>query len=171
MISTPGARFSVIDIKNMYYGTPMSTYEYMRIRYSEIPEEIIQQYNLHSLQHNGWVYIEIIKGMPGLKEAGEIANDRITRHLAQYGYRPTPRTPSLWRHDTSPVDFTLFVDYFCVKYVGSNHFEHLCDALRDLYEITINRTGSTYMGITLKWNYKNRHVDISMPGYVEKEIR
>ena len=28
-ISTPGARFSVIDIKNFYLGTPMDEYEYM----------------------------------------------------------------------------------------------------------------------------------------------
>ena len=71
VVSTPGARFSVINIKNMYYGTPMSTYEYMRIRYNEIPEEIIQQYKLNNLEHNGWVYIEIRKGMPGLKQAGK----------------------------------------------------------------------------------------------------
>ena len=93
VISTPGAKFSVINIKNMYYGTPMSTYEYMRIRYDEIPKEIIQQYTLHNLQHKGWVYLEIRKFMPGLKQAGKIANDRLTRHLAQYGYRHTPRTP------------------------------------------------------------------------------
>ena len=137
----------------------------------EIPEEIIQQYNLNSLQHKGWIYIEIRKGMPGLKQAGKIANDRLTHNLAQYGYRPKPRTPSLWKHDTRPVGFTLVVDDFGVKYVGNDHFEHLCDALRDLYEIRVDKTGSTYLGMTLKWDYKNQHVDISMPGYVEKAIR
>ena len=40
VISTKGARFGVINIKNIYYGTPMDEYEYMRIRYSEIPQEI-----------------------------------------------------------------------------------------------------------------------------------
>ena len=49
VISTDGARFGIIDIKNMYYGSPMDDYEYMRIRYDEIPEEIKAQYDLHAL--------------------------------------------------------------------------------------------------------------------------
>ena len=171
VLSTPGARFGVIDIKNMYYGTPMSTYEYMRIRYSEIPEEIKSQYNLQHLEHNGWIYLEIRKGMPGLKQAGKIANERLTNHLARYGYRPTARTPSLWKHDSKPIAFTLVVDDFGVKYVGRENFDHLCDTLRDLYEITVDLSGSSYLGMTLDWDYKKRHVDISVPGYVEKALQ
>ena len=34
-ISTPGARFATIDMKEFYYGTPMSEYEYMKIQYSD----------------------------------------------------------------------------------------------------------------------------------------
>ena len=30
--------------------------------------------------------------------------------------------------------------------------------------------GSTYLGITLKWNYINRTFDVSMPGYIVAEI-
>ena len=40
VISTPNAIFGTIDIKNMYYGSPMKDYEYMRIRFSEIPTQI-----------------------------------------------------------------------------------------------------------------------------------
>ena len=36
-ISTPNARFGCVDIKNMYYDTPMNTYEYMNIKLAEIP--------------------------------------------------------------------------------------------------------------------------------------
>ena len=74
VISTKGARYACMDIKNMYYGTPMDEYEYMRIRFSEIPNEIVTQYRLDNLQHDGWVYIQVRKGMPGLKQAGKIAN-------------------------------------------------------------------------------------------------
>ena len=52
----------------------MDEYEYMRIRYSEIPQEIKNAYNLHSIVHDGWIYLQIRKGMPGLKQAGKIAN-------------------------------------------------------------------------------------------------
>ena len=170
VISTKGARYACIDIKNMYYGTPMQEYEYMRIRYAEIPPEIIQQYKLDNIQHNGWVYLQIRKGMPGLKQAGKIANTRLTKHLERYGYRPCPLTPSLWKHDNRPISFTLVVDDFGVKYIGNEHFNHLRDALRDLYEITIDMTGSKYLGMTIEWNYVDRYVDISMPGYVEKAL-
>ena len=117
----------------MYYGSPMEEYEYMRIHYDEIPREIKIQYDLQALEHNGWIYLQIRKGMPGLKQAGKIANTRLTKHLKRYGYRPTARTLSLWVHQLRLISFTLVVDDFGVKYVGLEHFQHLCDSLHDLY--------------------------------------
>ena len=72
----------------------MTRYEYMRIAFSSIPPEIVAQYGLARLQHNGWVYMEIRNGMPGLKQAGRIANDGLIKHLAQFGYAPVQHTPS-----------------------------------------------------------------------------
>ena len=71
-ISTPGACFIPLDIKNFYYNTPIGRYEYMKISLEILPEEIIAQYNLLQLASNRWVYLEIRKGMPGLKHAGHI---------------------------------------------------------------------------------------------------
>ena len=45
-ISTPGARFMTLDLKNFYYFTPMIRYEYMKLPFTIIPNEIIAQYNL-----------------------------------------------------------------------------------------------------------------------------
>jgi hypothetical protein len=42
-ISTPNARFSAFNIKNFYYGTPMSRYEYMKLHISKIPDEIFEE--------------------------------------------------------------------------------------------------------------------------------
>jgi hypothetical protein len=64
----------MMDIKNYYLGTPLPPFEYMKILLSRFPEEIIQKYNLNALSVDGWVYIEIIKGMYGLKQAGLLAN-------------------------------------------------------------------------------------------------
>jgi hypothetical protein len=36
--------------------------------------------------------------------------------------------------------------------------------------MTIDKTGSLYCGITLNWDYENRTLDISMTGYVEKQL-
>jgi hypothetical protein len=95
-ISTPNGRFMVVDIKEFYLNTPLERYEYMRLPLSMIPDEIIQQYQLQQrVTTNSWVYIEIRKGMYGLKQAGILANQRLQKHLATHGYFPTPRTPHL----------------------------------------------------------------------------
>ena len=94
------ARFITADIKDFYYGTPLQRYEYVRMDLADIPNEIVSQYNLRDLATNGWVYMEIRKGMPGLKQAGKVANDRLITHLHKYGYSPCARTPALWKHAT-----------------------------------------------------------------------
>ena len=64
----PGAEFMIVDIKDFYYDTPMSIYEYMALPLALIPQEIISQYKLNSIAHNDIVYIKIRKGIPGLKQ-------------------------------------------------------------------------------------------------------
>ena len=64
-----------LDIKYFYYGTAMARYKYMKLALACIPDEIIEQYNLRTLSSDGWVYLEIRKGMPSLKQSGGIAND------------------------------------------------------------------------------------------------
>ena len=108
--------------------------------------------------------------MPGLKQASRIANDRLVKHLAPYGYEPVCHTPSLWRHKHRPVTFALVVDNFGIKYVGRKHFNHLVNALRPLYTMTVNNQGTKYLGLTLNWHYNERYV-ISMPEYVERALQ
>jgi hypothetical protein len=144
-----------------------SRYEYMKIHISEIPDEIVQEYTLKPLATpDGWVYMESRKGFPGLKQAGRIADDRLTTHLVKSGYRPVPITPSLWTQDTRPIDFSPVVDDFGVKYVGTEHAMHLLEALRGLYMVTEDWAGTLFSGITIQWNYADKYVDISMPHYI-----
>ena len=95
----------------------MARYEYMKHDLACIPDKIIEQYNLNTLSSGGWVYLEIRKGMPSLKQAGRIANDQLKYRLAKFGFAPVIRTPALWRHDTNPIWFSLVVDDFGVKYI------------------------------------------------------
>jgi hypothetical protein len=62
-ISTEGARYMCLDVKNFYFRTPMDSFEYMGIQIKLIPHEIIDQYNLLPLVSDGHVYIEVQKGM------------------------------------------------------------------------------------------------------------
>ena len=41
-----------MDISNMYLNTPLNRYEYMRMKLSDIPQQIIDQYNLNDLVAN-----------------------------------------------------------------------------------------------------------------------
>jgi hypothetical protein len=166
VISTPDARFMCTDVKDFYLNTPMARYEYMRLPVRILPQEIVEQYQLLPLLHDGWVYDEILKGMYGLPQAGIIANQRLEKHLAKYGYKPTYLTPGLWRHESQTITFSLVVDDFGVKYVGDQHTRHLIKALEDLYTVSSNWTGSLYCGLTLNWGYTNCTVDLSMPNYV-----
>jgi hypothetical protein len=77
-LSTENAAMMMLDIKNYYLGTPLPRFEYIKMLLSRFPEAIIQKYNLNALAVNGWVYIEIRKGMYGLKQAGLIANQLLT---------------------------------------------------------------------------------------------
>jgi hypothetical protein len=163
-LSTEEAAMMMMD------GTPLPRFEYMKMLLSRFPKEIIQKYNLNALAVNGWVYIEIRKGMYGLKQAELLANQLLQTRLAPFGYYPARHTPGLWLHKTRPISFTLVVDYFAVKYVGKQHAEHLRNALLRTYELTTDWTATVYSGMTLKWVYKNRTCDISMPDYVSNVL-
>ena len=69
------------------------------------------------------------------------------------------------------VSFTLYVDNFGINYVGKEHAEHLPNAIRARYIITTDRTGTLFLGIKLKWNYKAGSVDLSMPGYIKEALK
>jgi hypothetical protein len=74
------------DIKNLYLGTPMERYEYMRLPMAILPQEIVEAYNLNDIAHNGNTYVEIRRGMSGLPQAGVIANQLLTKRLQPHGY-------------------------------------------------------------------------------------
>ncbi len=67
MISTPGARFFMMDIKNFYLCTPMTRYKYMGLKISDMPEDVIAHYHLLDIPTpDGYVYCKIRQGMYGL---------------------------------------------------------------------------------------------------------
>ena len=69
VVSTPGARCLLDDIKNYYLNNILPDPEFIRIPLKIIPQEIIDDYNLTSLvDYQGWIYMRIKKGMYGLKK-------------------------------------------------------------------------------------------------------
>ncbi len=76
----PGARFMMMDISNFYLNSLLARPEYVRIKISDIPEEIINEYNLRSkVTESGNVHIKANKGMYGLLQAGLFANELLKK--------------------------------------------------------------------------------------------
>jgi hypothetical protein len=103
VISTKDARFAGADIKNMYLETPLYWYEYMKMPIALFPTDIIEHYRLNEKVLNGYVYMEIRKGMYGLPQASILANKLLKERLARHGYFEQPHTPGLWKHVSCPV--------------------------------------------------------------------
>ena len=106
-ISTPNARFVNLDIGNFYLETPMEQKEYARIRVDDIPMQFMDEFDLWDLVVDGYVYIEIGKGMYGLPQAGILANELLRKQLQPFGFYECKHTPGLWRHVTHNISFTL----------------------------------------------------------------
>ena len=58
----------------------------------------------------GFVYVEIMGAMYGLKQAGKIANDDLIEYLKEFVYYPSRKTPGMWLHKIRKISFTLVVD-------------------------------------------------------------
>ena len=172
VVSTPGAKAVTGDLKNFYLGTPLPRPEYMRVHITDVPNEIIDQYDLRSkADDRGWVYIRIDKGMYGLPQAGRLANDQLAKLLELHGYYQARHTPGLWRHNSRPIKFALVVDDFFISYVDKQHADHLLEILAANYEgLTVDWTASHFCGITFEWDYCARTVDLSMPGYIDAAL-
>jgi hypothetical protein len=120
----------------------MDIYKYIQVPSSLIPKAIQDHYQLHSLADNGFVYVEIQKGMYGLPHAGKLDNNDLVIHLATNGYIQSPYTPGLFTHTSRPISFCLVVEDFGVKYVGREHAEHLLTTLQSKCRITTDWSGA-----------------------------
>ena len=117
--------------------------------------------------HNGHIYIHINKGMCGLPQSGIIANKLLTKRLAPYGYYQCRHTPGSWRHTYRPTILCLVVDDFIIQYFGQEKANNLINILKNDYdEASLDWDATLYCDITIKWDYRKRTCDMSIPGYI-----
>jgi hypothetical protein len=147
IISTPGARCFMLDIKDFYLNTPMKCKEFMRLKITDIPDEIIKEYNLQELvTKDGYVYCAINKGVYSLPQAGIIAQELLTERLSKHGYHQSKIIPGLWTHKTRSTAFTLIVDDFSIKIMSENNADHIFNALKKYYNIMVDKDAEKYIG-------------------------
>ncbi len=135
VISTKGACYCTIDLKDFYLMTPMTRPKYMRMKLKDLPDEFVELYNLtNKVNFNGFIHIKIQKCMYGLPQAGILAQELLEKRLNKHGYQQSPSTPGLWRHDFRSISFMLCVDKFGIKYNGCKPAEHLATILNEHYK-------------------------------------
>ena len=60
VISTEGAEFMTLDNKIFYLNTPLARYEYLRLKISNFPDDVTEEYNLkENTTKDGFVYVEV----------------------------------------------------------------------------------------------------------------
>jgi hypothetical protein len=76
--------------------------------------------------------------MYGLPQAGIIAQELLQERLAKVGYHQSKIIPGLRTHKTRKICFTLVVNNFAIKCTKLEDAQHLIDALKKDYTITID---------------------------------
>ncbi len=87
VISLKGACFMTMDISNFYLMTPLHHPEFIRVKLSNIPDEVIEEYKLREkATKNGSVYIKAKQGLYGLPQSGLLAKELLEKRLNKHGY-------------------------------------------------------------------------------------
>ena len=88
----------------------MERYEYICLSINIIPKEILTQYNLRTMDKNGYFYADIRKGMCGFPQEGRMENDFLNKNIVPHRYYQCRHTPGLGRHRWRPVILSFVVD-------------------------------------------------------------
>ena len=89
---------------------------------------------------------------------------QLVEHLELHGYTPIKGTNGSFSRNIRRTKFCLCVDDFGIKYYNENDANHLINAIREKYTITVDKEGKNYCGYTFDWHYNEGYVDMSMPG-------
>ena len=70
-ISTKDEKYAAADVGNFYTNSKLESSEYMKIHFSLIPQEIIDEYDvMQYVDADGYVYVEITSAMYGMSASG-----------------------------------------------------------------------------------------------------
>jgi hypothetical protein len=96
VIFTKGARFMMVDISNFYLMTPLHRLKFIRMKLSDIPDEVIDEYKLkEKATLDGSIYIKAKQGMYGLPQSGLLAKELLEKQLNKHSYRQSKLVPAL----------------------------------------------------------------------------
>jgi hypothetical protein len=99
VVSKPNVKYMCLNIEFFYLTAALEYFEYMKMPLTLFPSWIIKKYDLKTHAKDGWVHLEMRWAVWGLPQAGILANKRLQRKLAPFGYYECVDTPDLWYHE------------------------------------------------------------------------
>ena len=112
---TEGAEFATADLSNFYLMTELKQTKYGRVKLTDIPQEIIDEYQLHEKTKDGWVHFKVVRGMYSLPQSGSNSHNELEEQLNKEGYFKSPLVTALWKHNKQPTQFVLVINDFGIK--------------------------------------------------------
>ncbi len=150
VVSTMKAKFICMDISNFYMNKPLDRYKYLKLKLTDIPQEVINKYDLISkATSNRHVYVKVCKGMYSLPQAELLSQKLLKECLNKHGHFQNNIIPGWWKHQRKTIKFTLVVNNFEGHYIGEEHARHLVSILKKNYDISMNQERKKYTELTL----------------------
>ncbi|KAL7474169.1 hypothetical protein ACHAW6_000157, partial [Cyclotella cf. meneghiniana] len=76
-----------VDFKKFYLNTPLQRFEYLKLQVTDLPGDVIAYYKLQEkATKDGFMYVEIWKGMYRLQQAGLLAQELLEKRLNEKGF-------------------------------------------------------------------------------------
>ena len=143
----------MVDIHNFCLNTPFPQHKCTKLKLSDVPPEIIDEYNLQEkATPDGFICTEVRKGMHGLPHAGLTTQELLTKRLAEHGCYQDEIVHGLWHHKWRPIKSMLVVDDFGVKCEEREHAEHLAKVLQQHCKVTGDWDGAKCIRLNLDWD-------------------
>jgi hypothetical protein len=101
------------------------------IKLLDIPQEFFDEYNLTNYAHKGSIYFEIAKGVYGLKQAGKLANDLLTKLLGDQ----MQNNARVMATQMAPNHLFLILDDFGIEYCDHCQTDYLLAPLQKTYKL------------------------------------
>lgn len=171
-ISEQDAKLMTADANDFFLCSTLPRSEYIKIKRSVIPEDIITRYSLQDPKYwiHDYIWVEVTQGMYGLPQAAILAQEQLYRHLSANGYDILNLTSGLVANKARTLFFTLVVDDFLIKYTNMDDVKHLQSVLEKLYVMKYDFNATKYLGITIEQNRQQDYIGISIPGYIDKVL-
>jgi len=167
----PNTRFVTMDLVDFYLGTPLDKPAYMRFQSSTFPQEIIDEFDLHSFVSNGEIIVSVHKCMYGHPAAGFLSHKLIVSKFQQGGFSENPLVSGLFSN--GKTTFVLIVDDLGIRVNSDSELDNIEKIITDAgWKVKIDKSGSKFLGMRLNWNYdvEDPTLEIDAPDTMPKAL-